>query len=131
MILADTGFLVGAISEADQYHQRCIEIAATIPPRYVSTWPCVTESMHMLGPQGKEALRQQIESGVLTLHIPTLEDALRACALMRTYADAPVDFDDASLVVAAEVSDITRILTLDRHFHAYRINGNTPFEVLP
>lgn len=42
-----------------------------------------------------------------------------------------MDFADASLVVAAEVLNITRILTLDRHFFAYRINGKTPFEVFP
>ena len=42
-----------------------------------------------------------------------------------------MDFADASLVVAAETVHISRILTLDRHFYAYRINGSTPFEVIP
>ena len=58
-------------------------------------------------------------------------DALRVCALMRKHADAPMDFADASLVAAAEVLGITRILTLDSHFYAYRINDKTPFEVIP
>jgi len=42
-----------------------------------------------------------------------------------------MDFADASLVVAAEVSNITRILTFDGHFYAYRIHNKVPFAVLP
>jgi hypothetical protein len=49
---------------------------------------------------------------------------------MEQYADTPMDFADASLVVAAEKLGITQILTFDRHFYAYRINGKTPFDVL-
>jgi hypothetical protein len=131
MILADTGFLVGVISEDDQHHRRSIEIAATIPPRYITTWPCLTEALYLLGiPPAQERLRRQIEAGILHLYEPNHRDALRAFELMRRYADAPMDFADASMVVAAEVLDITRILTFDRHFYAYRINGNTSFEVL-
>ncbi len=132
MILADTSFVVGAISEDDQYHRRCLEIAAKMPPRYITTWPCITEAVYLIGhPIAQEKLRQQIEQGILTLHVATQEHAIRACELMRQYANFPMDFADASLVVAAEVLNITRILTLDRHFYAYRIHGTTPFEVLP
>ena len=131
MILADTGFLVAVISEDDQHHLRCIEMSATIPPRYITTWPCVTEALHLLGiPPAQENLRRQIEIGILQLYAPTHEDALRAFALMRRYADAPMDFADASLVVAAEVLNIPRILTFDAHFYAYRIHGKTSCDIL-
>jgi predicted nucleic acid-binding protein len=70
-------------------------------------------------------------AGILRLSAPTYENALRAFALMRRYADAPMDFADASLVVTAEVLNISRILTFDRHFYVYRINDKTSFEVLP
>ncbi len=132
MALSDTGFLVGGISKDDQHHRRCMEIAATLPPFQVTTWPCVTEAMHLLRfPVAQEKLRRQIETGILRLYEPDYADGLRACALMRKYADAPMDFADASLVVAAERLNITCILTFDRHFYAYRINDNTSFEVLP
>jgi predicted nucleic acid-binding protein len=91
--------------------------------------------MYLLGAKAgswqQEALRIQIERGFLKLCLPAEADALRACALMRTYADAPMDFADASLVVAAETLNVRRILTLDAHFYAYRIHGRIPFEVLP
>jgi len=42
-----------------------------------------------------------------------------------------MDIADASLVAAAEATDETRILTLDAHFHAYRLSGGRRFPVLP
>jgi len=71
-----------------------------------------------------------IRSGLFELPEFTLADTLRACDLMGRYADAPMDFADASLVVTAEKTGITRILIFDRHFYAYRINGKTPFDVV-
>jgi uncharacterized protein len=133
MILCDTGVLVGAIDEADNNHNASIANLRGIRKRLITTWPCITEAMYLLGRVGilaQENLRKQIELGVLLLPNPTQEDAVRACALMRQYADTPMDFADASLVVAAEKLSITRILTFDEHFYAYRINGKTPFEVV-
>lgn len=49
---------------------------------------------------------------------------------MEQYADAPMDFADVSLVVAAEKFALTKIWTFDSHFHAYRIHGKTPFNIL-
>jgi len=51
--------------------------------------------------------------------------------LMRQYRDTPMDLADTSLVVAAERLNLRRTFTLDSHFHAYRINGTHPFEVVP
>jgi predicted nucleic acid-binding protein len=42
-----------------------------------------------------------------------------------------MDIADASLVAAAEALDQTRIFTIDAHFYAYRLNGKTPFDVVP
>jgi predicted nucleic acid-binding protein len=72
-----------------------------------------------------------IDAGFLVFASLTDEDAKRACYLMRKYADCPMDFADASLVLAAERLGATKVLTLDSHFYAYRINESTPFEVLP
>ena len=91
--------------------------------------------MYLLGAHAgnaaQETLRTQIERGLLKLTPPTDAEAMRACVLMRQYADAPMDFADASLVVAAEQLNVRSILTLDRHFYAYRIFGNEQFEVVP
>jgi predicted nucleic acid-binding protein len=131
MILSDTSFIIATIRADDRNHLRCRAVLATIRTPFVTTWPCITEAMHLLGSRGQETLREQIEQGLLILHVPTQQHAERACTLMRIYADSPMDFADASLVVAAEDLNITRVLTLDGHFYAYRINGNIPFDMLP
>jgi predicted nucleic acid-binding protein len=135
MILCDTGVIVAALDPNDDDHKLCTDSLKKIRTSLTTTWPCITEAMYLLGVragyQGQEKLRQQIERGVFDLIVFTIEDANRACALMRRYSDTPIDFADASLVAAAESLNVTRILTLDSHFYAYRINGNTPFEVIP
>ena len=97
----------------------------------VTTWPCLTEAMYLVGTSGQEKLQQLVRIGSFSLPSPSFEDVLRICDLMAQYADTPMDFADASLVVAAERLDIVKILTFDSHFYAYRINGSIPFEVLP
>ncbi len=132
MILADASYIIAIISEDDRDHERCMITAAKIHSPLLTTWPCITEAMYLLRTAPfQEKLRQQIERGILNLHSAAQQDAERSCELMRIYADAPMDFGDASLVVAAEIFNITRILTLDQHFYAYRINNTTSFEVLP
>jgi len=135
MILIDTGIIVSSLNVRDEDHPLAVKTLKTIRTTLVATWPCLTEAMYLLdtkaGRVAQEALRMQIEAGFFSLPEPTLADAKRACALMRKYADTPMDFADASLVVAAEALSITRILTLDSHFYAYRINGTIPFEVIP
>jgi len=51
--------------------------------------------------------------------------------LMRQYADTPMDFADASLVALAETLDTRTVFTVDRHFHAYQVNGKDHFIVIP
>ena len=134
MILSDTSVIVAVINTVDANNRLCFETLKTVRTQIVTTWPCITEAMYLLGArigwEGQEKLRQQIESGYIRILEPTQADALRACALMRKYADSPMDFADASLVVAADVLNITRILTLDSHFYAYLINDKTHFEVI-
>lgn len=130
MYLCDTSIIVAAINPADPHNKRALETLAGIRTAPFTTWPCLTEAMYLVGLKGQETLRIQIERGIFKLYAPTQADVLRAFTLMRRYEDAPMDFADASLVVAAEVLGIHRILTLDQHFYTYRINDTTHFEVI-
>lgn len=122
---------MAAIRSDDDDHELAIGLIQDRRDPLITTWPCMTEAMYLVGTAGQSKLIQQIEHHVYGLPYPTFEDALRACQLMRQYADTPMDFADASLVVLAENTAITQILTLDEHFYAYRINGTTPFDVSP
>lgn len=91
--------------------------------------------MYFLSERGGLPLQKMlwrfVETGKLGIHSQSEAEAPRMRSLMETYYDAPMDFADASLVVAAEVLGITRIFTLDSHFFAYRIHNKMPFEVIP
>jgi uncharacterized protein len=71
-----------------------------------------------------------IESGFIVLLDVTARELPRIFELVRQYADSPIDFADASLVVAAERLGTASILTFDRHFYLQRINGKTAFDIL-
>ena len=54
-----------------------------------------------------------------------------AVALMEKYADTPMDFADATLVLLAEDLDVDEILTLDRRgFSVFRIARRRPFRLV-
>ena len=133
MLLIDTGIIVATIASKDAFHQRANNLVDHLRPPFATTLPCLTEAMYLLGEVGQHAqniLRAQLNGGLFTVPPFTFAQILRACELMQKYADAPMDFADASLVVLAEDLRITQILTLDGHFYAYRIHGNTSFEVI-
>lgn len=136
MILIDTGPLIGLFDPLDPFHKRSVGILRQIHEPLFSTLPVLTEAFHMLTPGslGANNLCAFIVNGGLSVW-PMDETALfRAFALMRKYADHPMDLADASLVAAAEALKTRRIFTIDRDdFETYRIKiGHRyyPFEIL-
>lgn len=136
MTLCDAGPLIAIIDEADENHARCVAELGRLPAGpLVTTWPCLTEAMYMVGRKagfrGQEVLWSFLEIGPVVLDEPKSEDTGHLHRLMGQYKDAPMDLADASLVAAAERLGIQRVFTIDRHFRAYRINGARAFEVVP
>jgi predicted nucleic acid-binding protein len=134
--LCDTGPLVALIDRDDQYHARCVEALKVLPPRpLIVTWPCLTEAMYLLWRAGSAPAQDQLwgylTDALVVLHTPEAREWERMRELMRQYLDAPMDLADASVVVAAERLGLSRVFTLDSHFHAYRLRDKSPFEVVP
>ncbi|MBX9583626.1 MAG: hypothetical protein K2X87_25270 [Gemmataceae bacterium] len=135
MTLGDAGGMVALVNKDDIHHARCKAGLATLPPGpLLTTWPALTEAMHRLGreigPAGQDELWQLIAGGLVVIHPSAADEGPRRRDLMAEYADAPMDLADASPVVAAEPLGLRRVFTLDRHFYAYRADGE-PFEVIP
>lgn len=135
MTLCDAGPLVAMINSRDVHHARCLERLRTMPDEeMVTTWPCLTEAMHLLGratgARGQEALWGYLTDGLVSLYAPAADEWSRMRDLMRQYGDTPMDLADASLVAAAERLGTRQIFTVDRHFRAYRIHGRQPFDVI-
>ena len=136
MTLCDTGPLVALVDRDDSHHVRCVAALRTLPAQpLLTTWPCWTEAMYLLwragGVPAQDELWGYLADGLVVLHVPEAQEWERMRRLMQQYQDAPMDLADASLVVAAERLHLRRIFTVDRHFHAYRIDGTHPFDVIP
>jgi hypothetical protein len=135
-MLCDTGPLVALIDADDAYHAVAQQTAAhLLAARLETTWPCLTEALYLLGklggPRGQDQLLQFVETRFVTICALESHSVTRMRALMNKYRDHPMDFADASLVVAAELLSDRKIFTLDQHFRTYLIHDQFPFEVIP
>lgn len=135
MILADTGFFYGLLDRDDAWHTRCRDAAAALDEGLVTTWPVLTEAVHLvsrwLGVEPAAALMEEVAAGDVTVWDMTLESRTKVPGLMRRYANLPMDLADASLVLLAESLGHGRIFTTDqRDFRTYRWKTRRPFESL-
>ncbi|NEQ99097.1 MAG: PIN domain nuclease [Cyanothece sp. SIO2G6] len=135
MILTDTGPLVALLDKDDASHQQCVQIAQQLPAGpMLTTWPCFTEAMYLLGAVGgyryQSVLWSFFKAGRLVLHpsSPTELDDMEQ--LMKQYADTPMDLADASLVATANALALCQIFTIDSDFRIYRLKDGSVFEIL-
>lgn len=134
MILADAGPLVALLHREDIHHQCCAATLRSLRDRLGTTWPVMTEAMHLLSFswQAQDALWEM--NALQVLHILPLGagDLPRMRQLMQKYRDLPMDLADASLVRVAEREGIRRIFTIDRRdFAVYRPAKIGRFQVIP
>lgn len=131
-LLLDTGALVSILDRSQREHQAFAEFFRNWPDAVVTTEAVVTESTHLLARVrgGAIACLDFVLSGGAVL-VPLSQGALRRSReLMARYADCPMDFADATLVVLAEDLKTTKILTTDRKdFSIYRIAGRSRFAI--
>ena len=134
MILVDAGPLVALFHREDTHHQHCAATLRTLRDRLGTTWPVMTEAMHLLSFswQAQDALWEM--NALQVLHILPLEsaDLPRIRQLMQKYRGLPMDLADATLVRVAEREVIRRVFTIDRRdFTLYRPAKIGRFQILP
>src|SRR6185295_14422801 len=113
---------------------RCTELFSGWRGAVISTEAVLTEATHLLGrtPNGPELCLEFFLAGGATL-VPASLSTLRRCrVLMEKYADLPMDYADATLVVLAEELGTDLVFTTDRRdFEVYRFGKDRPFRVVP
>jgi predicted nucleic acid-binding protein len=135
MVIADTGFWLALASRTDANHARAKRALAKHPGPYVTTWPVMTETCHLLsarlGTDAELAFLRSAVRGAFEIfsldpaHLPRVE------ALVEKYRDLPMDLADASLVILAEEQGSGDILSTDqRDFGVYRWKSRKPFKNL-
>jgi predicted nucleic acid-binding protein len=125
-VLIDSGPLIALFDSSEKHHRSVKAFLREHPYRYVSTIAVFTEVSHMLD-FSTEAQRDFYEwvmyKGVIISDI-NQNDMPRLLELTGKYADLPMDFADATLVISAEKSGIREIISLDMDFDIYRLNGH-------
>ena len=132
-LILDTGALVGLLDRSQSVHEVCVEFYSTWTGPVVTSEAVLTESTHLLSGtrRGGIACLDFVRRGGVIL-LPSTDVSLRRCRnLMEKYADLPMDFADATLVVIAEEIKSDLVFTIDRDFDLYRIRGRGRFQILP
>ena len=132
--LLDTGPLVATLNRRDPAHTRCAAALGEFAGTLLTTGAVVTEAMHFLSsqPGGAEALAHLLDDAQVEISDCFDPSELHAAArLMKKYADTPMDFADATLVLLAEETGHGEILTLDlRGFRTFRFRNSRRFQIV-
>jgi predicted nucleic acid-binding protein len=132
--LVDTGPIVAYLNAVDSAHARVVERLDRFAGRLVTSGAVVTESMYFLSatPQGPRRLAEFVaDSGMRVFDLAQAAELQAAALLMERYADTPMDYADATLVLLAEALGIHDVLTLDRRgFSSYRARSRKSFRLV-
>lgn len=133
-LILDTGPFVALVDRSETRHRECVDVLENWNGSIVTTEAVLTETLHLVGPawHPQRVCLEFILRGAVLLVPTSLKSLQRASALMDKYADLPMDYADATLVVLAEDLGADRVFTLDRQdFSAFRLHGTRPFQLLP
>lgn len=135
MILCDTSVLLCVIDRSQSRHRAYLEAFTRLPMPFLTTWACMTEAMYFADRCGGYRLQRKLgmmlRDNALQIYEIQVEDYDRLFELMGIYQDRPMDFADATLVLAAERTRERRILTTDSDFLFYRMGNGESFEIIP
>ena len=120
--LVDAGPLIALFDGTDRHHARLLSFMKSYKGRLLTTWPVLTEALHLLGfsTNAQDDLLQWAERGSLELCDLSIDDIKYMRQRMAKYADIPMDLADASLMCLAESSAIEHIVSIDSDFSIYR-----------
>jgi uncharacterized protein len=133
--IADTSFVLAAGNRNEAQHQQCAALFK-VYQKIVLPQSTLAELGYMLGSRGGNRAVVHFLRLLPTMPYsvePLLdEDLQRTADLLEKYADARIDFVDASIASVAERLNIIHILTLDqRDFKILRPTHTSRFELLP
>ncbi len=136
MTLTDTGPLVALLDADDAQYAACRAAAGRLPAApLLTTWPCFTQAMYLLGEVGGYVYQFELwklrSTGRLVLHDLSAGETDRMARLMEKYQDRPMDLGDASLSATAEHLLIKTIFSLDGDFRFYRLSDGSCLQILP
>jgi predicted nucleic acid-binding protein len=129
-VLIDAGPLIALFDKDDFYHKSVKKFISINNCKLVTTTAVITETTHMLDFNVQtqiDFLKWINDKGVAIYEIQQ-KDIQRIIDLSVKYSDIPMDFADATLVVAAEQTGIRKIISIDSDFEIYRLPSKEMIE---
>jgi predicted nucleic acid-binding protein len=130
-IVVDSGFLIGLFDESDPWHGRCKDFLRPYRGRFLTTEAVLAESLALLSTRQQRRCLAWLADAA---HARLLEvdreplDFRAVDRLVARYADQPMDFADATLVLLAARMGISEVVSSDRRdFSVYRLPGSARF----
>ena len=134
-ILLDTSCLFALLDKDDRHHTNTTKFVEGTNETLIVPDVVLPEVSYLvnkyLGVQVEVKLLSSIREGELALESFLQTDLERVIELISTYKDNKIGFVDAAIVATAERLNITKILTLDKHFRIIKPRRITAFEVYP
>ena len=133
-LLLDTGALVSLLDRSQRWHREYARFFRAWQGPVVSTEAVLTEATHLLGrvQGGRAACLEFFVAGGAVLAPATSGSLRRSRELIEQYADLPMDYADATLVVLGEELDTDLVFTTDaRDFAVYRMKRRKRFRIVP
>ena len=133
-LLIDTGPLVAYLDRADSQHESVSAVIDDFTGTLCTTSAVITESMHLLKDDrnGPRRLAEFVQAvGVHVFECTQVQQLLSAVSVIEKYADTPMDFADATLVLLSDEIGTNKIVTLDRRgFQTFRTRKGKSFDIL-
>jgi len=122
-VLIDSGPLIALFDKDDKYHDKILDFIKNGKFKFITTLAVITEVLHMLdfNTNVQIAFLEWIQNKGIRIFDIYQTDILAIIALTKKYSDRPMDFADATLVVAAEKTNIKEIISIDSDFDIYRL----------
>lgn len=133
--IADTGFVVALLNEADHYH-RAVAVVYLQQQTILLPQTVLAETAYLLGREAGNRTVVAFLRGLAASRFRLTElreqDIARTAEILEQYADSRIDFVDATVMAMAEHYRLTEVLTLDqRDFRLFRPSHCTSFTLLP
>ena len=121
-LLTDSGPLVALLNHRDEHHGWAREQFTHLSSPLSTCEGTITEVSHLLYLDGLPPwdVLELLDRQIITIQFDLESNLDRVLSLMKKYADTPMDFVDACLVVMTESKRDCRLLTLDSDFRIYR-----------
>lgn len=132
--LLDTGPLVAYLNASDKNHSSVAEWLDAFTGQLFTTSAVIGEAMYLLSSarKGPTLLAEFVAQSGIQIQDFSQADALaEAARRMEKYADLPMDYADATLVLLAERLRVFEVLTLDRRgFSVFRSYQGKTFSLV-